>query len=357
MKKFLVALVVVSMLGFNTIAFAAEEGQTVDAGVTPDSIFYSADKLFEDLQLLLTTDSEKEAELLLQFAQERLAEAKEMTEEEKTEFVKTAMDAYIETLGQAEEKVTEVAADEDTTQEVKEELSEQLEDTAEVDESIEENLDPEQQEELEEKTTEVSYTASVVKDLDVEVVKTLREAGMGFGNIAHTVALSELSGKSVDEIAAMIEEGKGIGNIAKELGLHPSKMNKSVEVADETDGEEPADEDTSSEEVAEESGENTTDTNNTQQTVSTLTTSQVTSKQVQATSVKAPVKQNEVKASDDNKDKNEKSNENKETIGTQQETSTVTNDTAAKDNKNEVKSTKDNNENGNSGKSNKGSKK
>lgn len=191
--------------------------------------------MFEDLQLAFTSNPEKEAELLLKFAQERLAEAKVMTEEEKDQFVKTAMDAYLETLDKAEEKVTEVAADEGTTEEVIGDLSQQLEDTANVDGSIQENLDTEQQEQLEEETTEVSYTASVVKNLDVEVVKALREQGMGFGNIAHTIALSELSGKSVEEIASMIEEGKGIGNIAKELGVHPSKMNKATGVADEED--------------------------------------------------------------------------------------------------------------------------
>lgn len=374
MKRFLISLIVVSMLGFNTIAFASvegqavqqTEGQTVDAGITPDSILYSADKLFEDLQLLLTTDSEKEAELLLKFAQERLAEAKVMTEEEKTEFVKTAMDAYIETLDQAEEKVTEVATDESTSDEVKDQLTQKLEDTANVDGSIQENLDTEQQGQLEEKTTEVSYTANVVKNIDVEVVKALREEGMGFGNIAHTVALAELSGKSVDEIAAMIKEGKGIGNIAKELGIHPSKMNNKAEVAEEdaaseeTAGEEPAAGDTTTGEAAGESGGNTANGDPTAQAVSTLagqdTTKQVqtVSKQTQTTSVKGADKEKDVKAIDAKK--NEKSNENKEATSIQQETNTVTNNTSQKDNKNEVKNTKANSENGNSGKSNKGSK-
>lgn len=381
MKRFLIVLIVVSMLGFNTIAFASEvdqttdvqTDQTVEAGITPDSILYSADQLFEDLQLLLTTDPEKDAELLLKFAQERLAEAKEMTEEQKTEYVKAAMEDYIATLNQAEEKVTEVAADEGTTEEVKEELSQQLEDTATVDESIEGSLDTEQQEQLEEETTEAGYTASVVKDLDPEVVKTLREAGMGFGNIAHTVALAELSGKSVDEIAAMIDEGKGIGNIAKELGIHPSKMNKSAEVADkedtttdEADGEETADENTGVEGTAADLGNSTAAGAETQQTV---TTQQATATQqaASAKTSKSPMKKVQA-AVKKTQTTSEKAEDKQATTSIQQETNIVTSSTSEQYNKNEVKSNKNNNENevkntktasenGNSEKSSKGNKK
>lgn len=355
MKKFLVALIVVSMLGFNSIAFAAEEGQavqqeeqTVDAGITPDSILYSADKLFEDLQLLITTDSEKEAELLLQFAKERLAEAKEMSEEDKVEFVKSAMDAYIETLDKAEEKVTEVALDENTSEEVKEELTEDLEETAEVDEDIEEDLDDEQQEELEEKTEEVSYTANVVKDLDVEIVKALREEGMGFGNIAHTVALSRLSGKSVDEIAAMMKEGKGVGNIAKELGLHPSDKNKKIAIEEEDEDTEEAGEENSAEEAVneDETGEaevvdeaSETAENNTSEDANKNET-------IKAAALKAPSTVENKK--DESKAQNQgeiKSNDNKK--DNQEEAAIGEKD----DNKGEAKETK-----GNNGKANKGGK-
>jgi hypothetical protein len=246
MKKILITVIIASMLGFNTIAYAAEEGTGVDAGITPDSILYPVDKLVEDVQLTLTSDPQKEAELLLDFSQERLAEASQMTEEQKTEYAETAVDGYIETLNQAQEKVAEVAADENTPTEVKENLAEELNTTAEVDENIEASLDTEQQEQLEEKTTEVSYTANVVKNLDAATVKTLREAGMGFGQIAHTIALSQLSGKSVEEISGLIKEGNGIGSIAKELGIHPSKINvkTSKETAQEDSQETPVEEQT-----------------------------------------------------------------------------------------------------------------
>jgi hypothetical protein len=180
-KKF-ISFLIAGLLLFSTPAFAADgvaaaddtaasDATAADAGITPDSILYTADKLFEDIQLLLTFDSEAEAELLLQFAQERIAEAKVMTEQEKTEFVQTAVDDYLSTLQQAQDKVLEVVTDENQSEEVKDELNQELEDTTVVDEDISENLEEEQQEELSDTVNEVSFTANVVKGMDVEAVK------------------------------------------------------------------------------------------------------------------------------------------------------------------------------------------
>lgn len=225
MKKLMVLVIVLSMLAFSTNAYAADDGAAVDPGITPDSILYTADKLFEDLQLAFTFDSEDQANLLLMFSQERLAEAKEMTEQEKSEYVQVAINDYIVKLEQAQEKVLEVVTDESMDEEVKEELTQDLEETADVDDEIQENLDEEQIEELEEKTEEVVYNANVVKDIDVQVVKSLRDNGLGFGQIAQAVLLAEISGKSIDEVGALFTgEEKGLGDVAKELGIHPSDI-------------------------------------------------------------------------------------------------------------------------------------
>jgi hypothetical protein len=231
------------------------------------------------------------------------------------------MEDYTLALDKAEDKVTEVAADESTTEEVKEELSSELQDTTEVDENIQENLDSQQQEQLEEETTEAAFTANVVKNLDATVVQALRDKGMGFGQIAHTIALSELSGKSVDEIAGLIAQGKGIGKIAKDLGIHPSKMNdkKSNEASEEQipDGDAAGTTDTagdagtaaaSDENTASETTTSTNTTNDVQTAVLTADSSVVREKtpvQVQAASVE-PSGKKEVKG------KTEKVNEDKE---------------------------------------------
>lgn len=236
MKKILAYIVALSMLAPGTISYAADEAASVDAGITPDSVLYTVDKLFEDLQLAFSPDSENEAGLLLQFANERLAEAKEMTEEEKTEFVQTTINDYMSKLEDAQEKVLEVVTDENMDEEVKEELNDRLDETSEVDEDIEQDLDDEQKEELDEKVENVRFTAHVVKDIDTETVKALREKGLGFGQIAHAALLSEMSGKSVEEIAGMfVDESKGLGEVAKELGIHPSELSGKIKKAVNTD--------------------------------------------------------------------------------------------------------------------------
>lgn len=227
MKKLIVSITMTGILLFNTVAYAAGEGVEVNPGITPDSILYTVDKLLEDLQFSLASNTEKEAELLLKFAQERLAEAKKMTTQEKSEFVQAAIEDYIKTIDKAQEKVAEVITSENIDDHVKEKLNTELEEGVQIDEKVKEELTDDKKEELSEKTEEIVYTAKVVKGIDKAVVQTLREEGLGFGQIAKIALLSETSGKSIDEIAVLItEKGMGLGNVAKELGVHPSGRGK-----------------------------------------------------------------------------------------------------------------------------------
>lgn len=115
----------------------SEETTEKGAGITPDSFLYDLDLLLEDLQLTLTFDDQKKAELLIEFAKERLLEASEMQQEEKIEYVKKAVKNYIETLEQAQEKVSEVVIDTEEIDENIETLQENLVEVIEVDEEIE----------------------------------------------------------------------------------------------------------------------------------------------------------------------------------------------------------------------------
>lgn len=63
----------------------SETSNTVDAGVTPDSIVYPIDKAIESIQLTLTFTAEGKVILLTDISQERLEEAKVMAEENKDE--------------------------------------------------------------------------------------------------------------------------------------------------------------------------------------------------------------------------------------------------------------------------------
>lgn len=296
MKRFLIAVIVTSVVALNSIAFAAEEGTTVDAGITPDSILYTADKLFEDLQLAFASSTEEEAQLLLQFAQERLSEAKEMWEQDKTQFVETAINDYTATLEQAQNAVLEVVVDESQDQEVKEELIAELEDTAVVDEEITENLDEEQQQEVQEATEQVTYTANVVRNIDAGVVTALREQGFGFGQIAHVVVLAEKSGKSVEEIASLVKEDKkGIGEVAKELGVHPSEMKpKSLKAAEAAPAE--GEEENPTEEASSDTDEYASVVYSVQQTIaSAITINTETTKPVEETKIQTIAKAQPVK--------------------------------------------------------------
>lgn len=225
MKRLLTTAVLTGVLTFGTAVSADEVIETTDPGTTPDQFLFTFDQLFEELKLLVTFDDEKEAQLLLDFASERLAEAAAMSEEEKDGFVQEALEDYLAALEEAQEKVTEVIVEDKTDSEGADELTEELADTAEVEDDLTENAEDDLKEELEEAVEEAKVVANVVKDLDQEMVTQLREDALGYGQIAQIFWLAEASGKTVEEIAAIYTEEKvGFGQAAKQLGVHPSQM-------------------------------------------------------------------------------------------------------------------------------------
>ncbi|MFD2446729.1 DUF5667 domain-containing protein [Bacillus sp. CGMCC 1.16607] len=203
---------------------------TVEPGMTPDKFFYTFDLLMEDLKLLVTFDSQKEAELLLQFAQERLAEAEAMTAEEKKSFVEQAVTDYLALLEEAGDKVTEVITDESVAGEAKDELTNVLEETTVVTDEVTDQLDPEQQEDVATKTDQALLVAQVVQGFDVEIVKKLRQEELGYGQIAQIISLSNISGKSIEEVTKLLEES-GFGQVMKELdiNIHQLKQQRLVQ--------------------------------------------------------------------------------------------------------------------------------
>ncbi|MEH7884171.1 DUF5667 domain-containing protein, partial [Bacillus sp. JJ1609] len=261
MKRLLTTAVLTGVLAFGTIVSADEVVETTAPGTTPDEFLFTFDQLFEELKLLVTFDDEKEAQLLLDFASERLAEAAAMSEEEKDEFVQEALEDYLAALDEAQEKVTEVIVEEETDSEGADELTKELEDVAEVEDEIAENVEDVLKEELEESVEEAKIVAKVVQGLDQAMVTQLREDALGYGQIAQIFWLAEASGKTVEEIAAIYTEEKvGFGQAAKQLGVHPSQMkglaSGKKQVSDEEDAEdELTEEETESGEVGAEDGD------------------------------------------------------------------------------------------------------
>jgi hypothetical protein len=220
MKKLFTTAVLTGMLAFGTVVSADEVVETTDPGTTPDEFLFTFDQLFEELKLLVTFDDEKEAQLLLDFASERLAEATAMSAEEKDEFLQAALEDYLAALDEAQDKVTEVIVEEETDSEGADELTEELEDVAEVDEELADEAEGELEEELEEAVEEAKVVANVVKGLDQDKVAELREQGLGYGQIAQIFWLAEAADIEVDEVAAIYTEEKlGFGQAVKQLGV------------------------------------------------------------------------------------------------------------------------------------------
>ena len=71
---------------------------TAEAGITPDSILYSLDKLMEKIQLALITDAVDEAEALAKIAQERLAESNAMVDKADVELTQKALEEFREMM-------------------------------------------------------------------------------------------------------------------------------------------------------------------------------------------------------------------------------------------------------------------
>jgi hypothetical protein len=65
-----------------------------NAGITPDSALYALDKLIEKIQIAIITDAVKEADLIANIAQERLAESEAMADKANVELAQKALEEY-----------------------------------------------------------------------------------------------------------------------------------------------------------------------------------------------------------------------------------------------------------------------
>jgi len=224
--KIILAMLVITSLLFNPVFAATVETQEqTDAGVTPESIFYTFDLFFEDLKLAMSSSQESDAILLLEFAQERLVEAKEMTLEENNDFVQEAMQDYLEKHQRAGELITEIIIEESVDEDTLDNLENKLDEATEINDEVEGYLESEDKD-LKEKIDNAYLVANVIKDLDKEQVLALRENGMGYGQISQVFALAQYTGKSVEEIAALFTaEDVGFGDVCKLLGVSPSSFN------------------------------------------------------------------------------------------------------------------------------------
>ncbi|VDG99143.1 Uncharacterised protein [Lysinibacillus sphaericus] len=245
MKKFAKTLVMVGIVGvtalLTTPAFAAEEntekensvGEQAqqDPGMTPENTFYFLDKFGEKFHLFVTNNAEKKSKLYLNYAEERLAESAKLTDDAKDKYTKDLVTAYVANLQKAQEKIAEVIVDEKVASDVKNRLATKLEKvtTIIISESVESSLDEKQRTSLGNKKQEGYLTANMMKDIDVEKVKAMREQGLHFGEIVKVIAFAEESGKSESEIIELLQEKhQKFGTIAKSLNIQQGDIWKKV---------------------------------------------------------------------------------------------------------------------------------
>lgn len=91
---------------FLSLAFVApiQVSAATSAGVKPGSFFYFFDTASEKINLFFTFNSEKKVQKALEYADERLAEARESANENNPKAVEKAMTGYKEEISLATEK-------------------------------------------------------------------------------------------------------------------------------------------------------------------------------------------------------------------------------------------------------------
>ncbi len=106
MKRFsTIALVLLLVAVFSLPASASA---ATSPGIKPGSFFYFFDTTFEQIGLFFTFNPEKKARKALEYADERLAEAEAVAEDNNAEAVKTAITGYESNIAFAAEKSKEV---------------------------------------------------------------------------------------------------------------------------------------------------------------------------------------------------------------------------------------------------------
>lgn len=150
MKKTILIIVLSTLLLSLGGGVLAKKGLP-SPGITPDSIFYFLDTLWEKIGLFFAFSAEKKAEKALKYADEKFAEIIEMAEEKETEALEKANEKYQEYLdlaNQKAKKLEEKDAEEllglivEKTLEHQEALSKELEDVSEeVKEELEEAIE------------------------------------------------------------------------------------------------------------------------------------------------------------------------------------------------------------------------
>lgn len=112
-KNIAVVAALAAVIGFSGAVSAADDTSFKSkAGITPDNvILYPFDKAIEKIQLKFASDPVKQAELLANFAEERLGESEEMAAKGKEKYEEDVLNDYKDKISQAADKIKAEAQD------------------------------------------------------------------------------------------------------------------------------------------------------------------------------------------------------------------------------------------------------
>ncbi len=108
-NKMIYMAVVIMVVGFSPAYAITANSTNVKAGITPDQgILWSLDMVVEKVQLVLTFNPVAKIKKRMQFADERLAEAQVMVNENKTKYALVALKADSNELSNAQQEITQI---------------------------------------------------------------------------------------------------------------------------------------------------------------------------------------------------------------------------------------------------------
>lgn len=223
-----------------TATAAVPEVNLLSSSITVDSTFdVFLKNLFDSIQLFTTFNADEKAALLGKIAEERLDDLKALDTTKQQELATAITKVYANTI----EKLSAMAEKRKAKGKEFLTVAQILEKAAAKASEVE--LEGTVDEEVEDAADKAEVTAAVVSGIDPAIVQQLRDAGYGYGKIAIIYALSQESGKTVDDVQKVLEENKGLGKTAKALGDYKvgtiiSKYNKdrNAEVDEDTEEDE-----------------------------------------------------------------------------------------------------------------------
>lgn len=136
MKKS-ISMLWVMVIALIAVPFAYADGSE-DAGVTPDSLFWGVDKLFDEIGLIFSGSPSEKAEKGLEIARERLLEAKVMADRNKFELAEKAEHEHNKMLAEVRHNFISIdESDVESSLKIEQELNHHRDDIVNVKREIE----------------------------------------------------------------------------------------------------------------------------------------------------------------------------------------------------------------------------